>query len=122
VQSLTGISIAAGSDVSVVGNLVSNLQNNYAPAATTTTRVVGGIINTNGVVSIVGNTISNLRTGADAAWATAAAGTIWPARLLVVAPAGLLQYCPTFNPRPERRKGGAALPYAIRCRRRYFYA
>ena len=44
-----------------------------------------------------------------------------PERLAAARPR-LLQYVSTFNPRPERRKGGAALPYAIRCRRRYFYA
>lgn len=76
VQSLIGISLAAGANVDVVGNLIANLQNNYAPAATTTARVLGGIVCTASVPNIVGNTIRNLGTGADATGTGLNAGVV----------------------------------------------
>lgn len=76
VQSLLGISLTAGSNVSVVGNVIANLQNNYAPASTVTTRVLGGIVCTASIPSIVGNTIYNLGTGADATGTGLNAGVV----------------------------------------------
>lgn len=76
VQSLIGISLTAGANVDVVGNLIANLQNNYAPAATVATRVLGGIVCTASVPYIVGNTVRNLGTGADATGTGLNAGVV----------------------------------------------
>ncbi|MBS0659980.1 MAG: fibronectin type III domain-containing protein [Verrucomicrobia bacterium] len=91
VQGLFGLTLSATSNVSVVGNLVANLQNDYAPATPATARVVGGIVNTNSVVSLVGNTIRNLSAQADATGTGANASVVGIVQAATAAPSSVAQ-------------------------------